>query len=383
MDNARYKVLLIEDDKIDQIAFKRLVEDEHLPYDCTIAGSVSEANSILGTNKFDIAIVDYLLGDGTAFDIFDSIKDIPFIITTGAGDEGVAVRAMKAGASDYFIKDGERNYLKVLPATVENVIKHRKAEEKLKKYDRLKSKLAVTVSQELRTSLCIFKGIISNATAGVLGPISTELRKNLETADKTIGRLAKIVSDFLDISKIETGRIQLRRAKVDMQQVVSEAIFLLSDVAAEKKVKLLASCPPDPAFTVYADHGLMRQILVNLIDNAVKFAPMGGTVRIAVSDLEDEVQVNMQDMSIGMGGEDVSMVFNNFVQSDEYAGPGSHGTSLGAYVAKQLIAAHGGRIWAESTPGQGSIFCFTLPKYPEQTDIYSAEPVEISQKGQD
>jgi len=278
MDNARYKVLLIEDDKIDQTAFKQLVEDEKLPYDCTIAGSVSEANSILGADTFDIAIIDYVLGDGTAFDIFDSIKDIPFIIATGAGDEGVAVRAMKAGASDYLIKDHERNYLKVLPISIENVVKSKKTEEKLKTYDRLKNELAVTASQELRTSLGIFKGIISDAMAGRLGVISAQPWKNLEIADKTIDKLAKIIGDFLDISKIETGNVQLRKTKVDIQEVVSESIFLLTSLAEEKKIKLLAPFPCDPSFTVYADHGLVRQILVNLFDNTVKFSPMGSTI---------------------------------------------------------------------------------------------------------
>jgi two-component system sensor histidine kinase/response regulator len=380
MDDARYKVLLIEDDKIDQTVFKQLVEEEKLPYDCTIAGSVSEANSILGADTFDIAIIDYVLGDGTAFDIFDSIKDIPFIIATGAGDEGVAVRAMKAGASDYLIKDQERNYLKVLPVSVENVVKRKKTKEKLKRYDRLKNELAVTVSQELRTSLGIFKGIVSDVMAGRLGVISAQLRKNLEIADKTIDKLAKIISDFLDISKIETGNVQLRKIKVDIQEVVSESIFLLTSLAEEKKVKLSAPFPCDPSFTVYADHGLVRQILVNLIGYTVKFSPMGSTVRITVRDLADEVQIDMQDTSDGIGSEDISKVFNNFIQSDKYAGPGSHGIGLGLYVAKQLVVAQGGRVWAESTPGQGSIFSLALPKYSGQINVDSMEPVEIVQK---
>ena len=113
MDDARYKVLLIEDDKIAQMAFERFVRDENLPYDYTIAKSVAEANSILSANKFDIVIVDYLLGDGTAFDVFDSIKDTPVIFATGAGNEELAVKAMKAGAYDYLIKDPVRKHLKV------------------------------------------------------------------------------------------------------------------------------------------------------------------------------------------------------------------------------------------------------------------------------
>ena len=378
MENIRYKILLIEDDTLDQTVFKRLVKDKNLPYDYTIAGSVSEAWGILDSEIFDIVIADYLLGDGTALDILSLVKDTPVILVTGAGDEEVAITAWKAGAYDYLIKDHERNYLKVLPLTVENVVKHKKAEEKLEEYDQLKGKLAITVSHELRTSLRILKGISSDAMTGALGPISDELQKKLEIADRTIDNLAKIISDFLDISNIETGKIQLRETKIDMQQVVSEAISLLTDLAAEKKIRLLTAFPPDPSFAVYADHGLIRQIFVNLIDNAIKLSPMSSTIHITIKDLGDEVQIDMQDTSIGIGSEDICKVFNSFVQSDEYAGPGAHGTGLGLYIAKQLVGAQGGQIWAESTPGQGTTFCFTLPKYSEQLYAGATEPAKIS-----
>jgi len=131
MENIKHKILLIEDDKLDQMAFKRSVEDANLLYDCTIAGSVAEARSILDSERFDIVISDYSLGDGTAFDIFDLAKDIPVILITGAGDQEVAINAWRAGAYDYIIKDRERNYLKTLPITIENTIKHKKAKDKL------------------------------------------------------------------------------------------------------------------------------------------------------------------------------------------------------------------------------------------------------------
>ncbi|MEK6559246.1 MAG: response regulator, partial [Planctomycetota bacterium] len=119
MGNVIYKVLLIEDDKVDQAAFKRHIEKECLLYDHSIASSVSEAKKILSSEVFDVAIIDYRLGDGTAFDIIDLVASTPFIIVTEAGDEEVAVKAMKAGAHDYLIKDNERNYLKVLPVVIE------------------------------------------------------------------------------------------------------------------------------------------------------------------------------------------------------------------------------------------------------------------------
>src|SRR5579875_3093953 len=131
MENIR--ILLVEGDRVDQMAFERLVKDENLSYDYDIAGSVSEARRILDSKRFDIAIVDCSLGDGTAFDIFGLVKDTPIIVVIGAGDEKIAiVKAMKEGACDYLIKDPEHNYLKVLPITVESAIKHKKTEKQFR-----------------------------------------------------------------------------------------------------------------------------------------------------------------------------------------------------------------------------------------------------------
>ena len=132
MEHTRYSVLLVEDNKLDQVAFARLVEDQELQYDCKIAGSVSEARSLLDQEVFDIVITDYFLGDGTAFDILDSVKDIPVIVVTGTGSEETAIKAWRVGAYDYLIKDLERNYLKAVPITIENAIRHRRSEGKLR-----------------------------------------------------------------------------------------------------------------------------------------------------------------------------------------------------------------------------------------------------------
>ncbi|MBN1991256.1 MAG: response regulator [Anaerolineae bacterium] len=130
----RIKILLLEDDQVDRMAFERLVKQEQLPYDYVLATSVSEARQALQANHFDAVLVDYLLGDGTAFDLFADMGDTPFVIVTGSGDEAIAVEAMKAGALDYLTKDPQGNYLKTLPVTVENVIRHKQAEAELKQY---------------------------------------------------------------------------------------------------------------------------------------------------------------------------------------------------------------------------------------------------------
>ncbi|MEO0078502.1 MAG: PAS domain S-box protein [candidate division WOR-3 bacterium] len=145
MPETRYRVLHIEDDRIDQLALKRFVKDRQLPYDLVVAGSTAEAREKLTSTKFDAIVTDYSLGDGTAFDLIDLFHGTPVIFTTGQGDEIVAVRAMKTGAADYLIKDHERNYLKVLPVTIENAIRRMRAEEQVRKLLRAVEQSPATV----------------------------------------------------------------------------------------------------------------------------------------------------------------------------------------------------------------------------------------------
>ncbi len=124
-----FRVLLIEDDAVDQLAFKRAVNESSLPYVYTITNSVSSAKKILSEETFDIIVSDYSLCDGTAFDIFGSAKTSPIILITGHGDEEIAVMAMKKGASDYLVKDEDSNYLKILPTSIEKAITLKQIEE--------------------------------------------------------------------------------------------------------------------------------------------------------------------------------------------------------------------------------------------------------------
>jgi len=131
MEYKKYKVLLIEDNMLDRMAFERFVCDQKLHYDYTAVRSISEAKEKLKTEQFDIIISDYSLGDGTALDILNSIKDIPIILITAAEDEEVGVNALRAGAYNYLPKDLDRNYLKAVPKIIENVVKRKKFEQAL------------------------------------------------------------------------------------------------------------------------------------------------------------------------------------------------------------------------------------------------------------
>ena len=153
MEQEKYKILFVEDDMVDQMAFERFAERENFPYEYTIAGSIRETLEVLPSEKFDATVVDYLLGDGIAFDLFEKLADIPTIIVTGIGNEEIAVSAMRAGAYDYLIKDPEGHYLKTLAMTVGNAIKRKQAEVELRKHREHLEELVELRTAELKTEI--------------------------------------------------------------------------------------------------------------------------------------------------------------------------------------------------------------------------------------
>jgi putative nucleotidyltransferase with HDIG domain/PAS domain S-box-containing protein len=132
MEQEKLRILLLDDDEVDRMAIRRHAEREGLPYQIEMASSIAEATQMLASRRYDLALLDYLLPDGRGLDLLPTIKDVPVIFVTGSGDENIAVQALRGGAYDYLIKDPERNYLIVLPATINNVMERKRAEQALK-----------------------------------------------------------------------------------------------------------------------------------------------------------------------------------------------------------------------------------------------------------
>ncbi|HUT30044.1 MAG TPA: CBS domain-containing protein [Sedimentisphaerales bacterium] len=245
----------------------------------------------------------------------------------------------------------------------------RKAHEILKEHDRLKTEFTSTISHELRTPLGILKNIISNATAGCFGILRPELGKNLQVVESHIDRLARLMTDFLDISRIEAGRMELNLLPVAMQSIISEVVGSFMAAAAAQNIELKSDMP-DATLLVKADHQKIVQVLMNLVGNAIKFVPPNGRVVVSARESRGEVCVEVADDGPGIDKKDIDKIFDRFVQIEKIVGPGKHGTGMGLSIAKKLVELHGGHIRVESTPGAGTTFCFVLPRCPYESQYH-------------
>ena len=482
------------------MAFKRLVKEENLPYDYTIAGSVAQASQILGGEKFDLVFVDYLLGDGTAFDILDSIVDTPAVFATGTGSEELAVKAMKSGASDYLIKDPNRNYLKVLPEVVKNAIKHKKDEDELKQFheklvdlvkerteqlaeekellsvtlssmgdavvavdaqnrimlfnktaeqltgwrfeevqgkpvdeiirivneqtkqpanspidrvlesrkietgtdhdaliarigrecpiaataapirrndgtmtgivmvlrdvsqqreiDRMKSDFISSVSHELRTPLTSIKAY-AETMLDDLNMTDETRREFLKIINEESDRLTNLINGILDISKIETGTIEIIRKPINIASVAKRAAESLEYVAGKKKIRLQTDIA-DHLPELLGDENKIFSMLTNLVNNAIKFTPENGTVSVSAHLVNNELVVKVSDSGMGIPKDDLNKIFGRFYRVHR---PGKQipGTGLGLAIVKEIAMRHDGRIDVESQVEKGSTFTVYLP----------------------
>ncbi len=250
----------------------------------------------------------------------------------------------------------------------------------LVEHDRLKSEFVMTVSHELRTPLTIFRNILSNAAAGVMGKISPKLQRNLEIAEESIERLACIINDFLDISKLEVDKMKIHPEPLCVHKLIGETVEMIRFVTDKKGIRLDVEMPDDTLY-IHADHEKIVRVLNNIIENAVKFVPdIGGHITINADTAEDgDISIHIEDNGPGIHGDDKEKVFDRFVQVEKHVGPGKHGTGLGLAICRELVQLHNGRIWVEDNPDGGAVFHIRLPRHLPQEEGLSANQSVLAQ----
>jgi signal transduction histidine kinase len=229
-----------------------------------------------------------------------------------------------------------------------------------KRVERLKDEFVSKVSHELRTPLTSIKGAVTLMLNGSLGEINDEQKDFLQTMSQDLDRLAELINNLLDLSKIEAGKMALTRKRLDLPEVVEHICRSYHTLLGNRTVVRQVNQVP----SVFADYNLTLQVIANLLGNAIKFTPDNGTITFdAKAEGDDEVVISIIDNGPGMPPETLGQLFQKFVQVGGSAADRPKGTGLGLAISREIVELHGGRIWVESELGKGSQFRFTLPIY--------------------
>ena len=238
------------------------------------------------------------------------------------------------------------------------------------KIEQLKSDFLAVVSHELRIPLSAIKESMNLVLEGVTGTINDSQKNLLTVAKNEIERLNRIISEVLDVSRMEAGRLKLKRARLDLAELVRSIEFAYRPLADKKSVSLFVELAPALPDAI-ADSDRVRQVFSNLLSNALKFTSQGGSVKIKCSAHGDNlIECSIEDTGCGMPSDSLGKLFGKFEQLGVEEDKRRGGAGLGLYISKTIVEAMGGTIWAQSQEGKGSTFSFTLPAYKEGMDFY-------------
>ena len=366
------QVLLIEDDAGDARLVLELLRDGPLRTRVSHVKSLTEARKWLIENECDVVLADLSLSDSHGFATIRAIHDtapaLPVVVLSGHDDLAFALDAVQAGTQDFLVKgqvDGPQLQRSMLYAIQRKQLETelRKARQEAETANATKSRCLATMSHELRTPL---NAIIGFAQLLMLTEPKPGEQEQLNIICQAGSTLMALINDILDLSKIEAGKVRVRLSDFDLADALHTTVDLFRGQAQRKKLDLGISLSPELPQRLRGDAGLLRQVLTNLIGNALKFTNEGG-IDVAVEpggprrdDGKVMVIFHVTDTGIGIQPENKSRIFEMFEQEDNSLTRRFSGSGLGLAISKALVTLLGGHIGVESAHGVGSRFSFSI-----------------------
>ena len=386
MEHEAARVLLVEDNPGDADLVRLRLVEGNPAVEVNCVPRLADALACLEVETPTLVLLDLNLPDSHGADTFRQIMkrapNVPVVILSGQDDEALAVKAVHMGVQDYLVKGDitSKQLERALRYAIERQGVLRALEITRKQQIDFKDQFLSHVSHELRTPLTCIYQYVTLLLDGLAGPLAPNQTDHLKAVLKSVNQLHAMIRDLLEATRAESGKLRIEPRCVDVSELVRQAVAMMAPTAAEKRVildsKLDAAIP-----LIFADPDRALEVLINLIDNAIKFTPAEGWVTVTASTQETDrsaVYVSVSDSGRGIPPESLSQVFDRLFQDQNAVDGNRNGLGLGLYIAKEIVARHGGRMWAASEPGSGSTFSFTLPFYSLAKLL---QPV-ILQKGQ-
>jgi PAS domain S-box-containing protein len=242
------------------------------------------------------------------------------------------------------------------------IAQFQEANEKLQSMDKMKTNIISMVSHELRTPLTTIKAFVELLLLKQGMPDDQKVRL-MNTVNVETDRLARLITDLLDLSRIEAGSMKWQSGELSLEELIRSVIASMG-VLFENKGLRVTTWFSAPLSRLSGDRDRLVQVMTNILSNAVKFTPAGGSIHVSVRQEETQIVVEISDSGIGIPAAHIDLIFEKFHRSDDQLTAAIEGTGLGLAITRQIVEHHGGRIWAASTHGKGSTFTFTLPLSP-------------------
>jgi signal transduction histidine kinase len=241
---------------------------------------------------------------------------------------------------------------------------------RLRELDHLKSTFLANMSHELRTPLNSILGFTDVMLEELDGPLTDLMESDLKVVQKNGKHLLNLINDVLDMAKIEAGKMSLSLERFNLQEVLEEVVEIIGPLARDKALDLRIATEPTDALDLTADRIRLRQVMINLVGNAIKFTEQGG-ITLQAMQHNGSVRVAIRDTGFGIPPDKLEAIFEAFSQVDTSTTRKASGTGLGLPISRRLIELHGGRLWAESSgiPGEGSTFFVELPLEAQEAAV--------------
>ena len=371
MNNGHTHVLLIEDNPGDaDLVRLRLVEGESA-VDVSCVERLADGLAAMAKQPPSVVLLDLNLPDSRGADTFRKVLDqapgVPVVILSGQDDEALAMKALHQGVQDYLVKgDITSTHLdRVMRYAIERQALLRTLEMSRRQQLEFKNQFLSHVSHELRTPLTSIHQFVTILLDGLAGEINPEQRYHLQTVLNSVHQLRAMIGDLLEATRAESGKLRVEPRCITIADLIQQAISMMAATAKERRVGLEVGLDSRIPF-VYADPDRVLQVLINLIDNGIKFTPPEGSVLVKaclVNADPNMVYISVADTGCGISPEARTLIFERLYQDPNSAHNNRSGLGLGLFIAKELVELQGGKIWVASEVGNGSTFSFTLPLY--------------------